>query len=87
MTQTTDTPSDHQSLLKRAEDVIARIRPTIQDDGGDVELVQIDENFIAHIRLHGACIGCPSSQMTLQMGIERNLKQLVPEITGVQQVH
>ena len=87
MTQTTDTPSDHQSLLNRAQDVIARIRPTIQDDGGDVELVQIDENFVAHIRLHGACIGCPSSQMTLQMGIERNLKQLVPEITGVQQVH
>jgi len=66
--------------------VIERIRPAVQSDGGDLELVGVLEGGIAQIRLHGACVGCPSSSMTLQMGIERNVREKVPAITAVQQV-
>jgi len=68
------------------EKVIEAIRPMIQADGGDVELIGITQDGIVRIRLHGACVGCPSSHITLQMGIERNLKAHVPGITGVEEV-
>lgn len=74
------------SVFERASQIIDRIRPAVQDDGGDLELVDITAEGVAQIRLHGACVGCPSSSMTLHMGIERNLKEKVPEITGVEQV-
>lgn len=65
---------------------IERVRPMIQEDGGDVELVEVTSEGVARIRLLGACVGCPSSSITLHMGIERNLKEHVPEVTGVEQV-
>lgn len=74
-------------IFERVEQVVERIRPAVQSDGGDVELVEVTAEGIAKIRLHGACVGCPSSQMTLQMGIERNIKEKVPEVVGVEQVH
>ena len=67
--------------------VLEKIRPMIQSDGGDLELVGIRSDGTVLIRLLGACIGCPSSTMTLQMGIERNLIEKVPGVTGVEQVH
>lgn len=73
-------------LRDRVAKVINLIRPAVQSDGGDVELVEVTEGGIVRIRLHGACVGCPSSSMTLQMGIERNLKAHVPEVTGVEAV-
>lgn len=66
--------------------VVELIRPAIQADGGDLELVNITPEGIAEIRLHGACVGCPSSTMTLTVGIERNLRAHVPEIKGVRAV-
>jgi Fe-S cluster biogenesis protein NfuA len=75
------------TLFQRVMQVVNRIRPAVQSDGGDVELVEVTKEGIARIRLHGACVGCPSSQMTLHMGIERNIREKVPEITGVEQVH
>jgi len=83
-----NSPADsaQSDLKERVEAIIARIRPMIQSDGGDVELVGIRSDGVALIRLLGACVGCPSSTMTLQMGIERNLMEKVPEITGVEQV-
>lgn len=81
-----EAPSAEGSLHARVAEVIERIRPAVQDDGGDVELVGITEEHVVQVRLHGACVGCPSSTMTLQMGIERNVKQLVPQITAVEQV-
>lgn len=85
---TMTSPADlgQSELKERVEAVIAKIRPMIQSDGGDVELVGIRSDGVALIRLLGACVGCPSSTMTLQMGIERNLIEKVPEITGVEQV-
>jgi Fe-S cluster biogenesis protein NfuA len=80
-------PAKDASLFQRVIHVINRIRPAVQSDGGDVELVEVTKEGVARIRLHGACVGCPSSQMTLHMGIERNIREKVPEITGVEQVH
>lgn len=73
-------------LLDRVARIINLIRPAIQADGGDVELVSMTPDGLVQIRLHGACVGCPSSAITLQMGIERNLREHVPEVKGVQAV-
>lgn len=86
MTQPETTSSPTPSLRDRVEHVISRIRPAVQSDGGDLELVDITPEGVAQIRLMGACVGCPSSSMTLHMGIERNLREKIPEITGVEQV-
>lgn len=74
------------TLFEQVQSVIERIRPAVQSDGGDVELVELTDQGVARIRLHGACIGCPSSSMTLHMGIERNLRERIPQVTGVEQV-
>ena len=66
--------------------VVNRIRPAVQADGGDVELLEVTEAGLVRIRLHGACVGCPSSLMTLRLGIETSLKEHVPEVTGVEAV-
>jgi Fe-S cluster biogenesis protein NfuA len=76
-----------QSVHQRVEAVLNLIRPAVQSDGGDVELVEVTAAGIVRIRLHGACVGCPSSNMTLQIGIERNLVEKVPEVVAVEQVH
>lgn len=71
------------SLRDKVEKVINMIRPAVQADGGDIELVDVSEAGVVQIRFHGACQGCPSAGMTLQFGIERNLREKVPEVTGV----
>lgn len=63
--------------------VINLMRPAMQSDGGDVELVSVNDEGVVSIRFHGACSGCPSSTLTLQSGIERNLKQRVPGVRSV----
>ncbi len=73
-------------LSTRVEQVINLIRPAVQSDGGDLEFVELTSEGVVRIRLHGACVGCPSSNVTLQMGIERNLRAHIPEITGVEAV-
>jgi len=71
------------TLYDRVEHVINLIRPALQSDGGDIELVEVTDNGTVRIRFHGACAGCPSSNLTLQTGIERNLKERIPEIRQV----
>jgi Fe-S cluster biogenesis protein NfuA len=66
--------------------VLNLIRPAVQSDGGDLELVEVTPEGVVRIRLHGACVGCPSSTMTLQVGIERNLKTHIPEVSAVEAV-
>ncbi len=79
-----DASSKTQNTVKqRVSEVIDLIRPAVQGDGGDIELVDVDDQGIVQLRLHGACVGCPSSTMTLKMGIERNLKEKVPEVRSV----
>lgn len=84
---TTPPAEQEHELEPQVTAVLERIRPMIQDDGGDLELVGIRSDGTVLIKLLGACVGCPSSTMTLQMGIERNLMEKVPGVTGVEQVH
>jgi len=70
----------------RVAKVINLIRPAVQSDGGDLEFVGVTADGIVQVRFHGACVGCPSSTATLQLGIERNLKTHVPEVRGVQAI-
>jgi Fe-S cluster biogenesis protein NfuA len=71
-------------LYRRVDEVLDRIRPYVQLDGGHVELVDVnEEDGVVHIRFQGSCQGCPSSAMTLQMGIENELKTSIPEIKQV----
>jgi Fe-S cluster biogenesis protein NfuA len=73
------------SLQKEVEAALDKIRPSLQADGGDVELIEI-ENGVVTVELQGACNGCPMSQMTLKNGIEKVLKEEVPEVKKVESV-
>jgi Fe-S cluster biogenesis protein NfuA len=71
-------------MKEKVQKVLEKIRPTLQADGGDVELVDVDLDGVVRVRLQGACAGCPMSQMTLRNGIERVLKKEIPEIKAVE---
>jgi Fe-S cluster biogenesis protein NfuA len=73
-------------MKEKVQETLEKIRPQLQADGGDVELVDITENSVVQVRLQGACAGCPMSQMTLKNGIEQALKQEVPEVKSVEAV-
>jgi len=73
-------------LREQVEQALESIRPAIQMDGGDIELVDVDENGVVRVRLVGACVGCPMSIMTLKAGIERILRERVPGVTEVEAV-
>ncbi|MDY7080102.1 MAG: NifU family protein [Chloroflexota bacterium] len=73
-------------MRESVEKVIGTIRPRLQADGGDVELVDVDSEGIVSVRLAGACQGCPGATMTLKMGIERILKAQIPGIKSVEAV-
>ncbi len=70
-------------MKQKVEAALKSIRPGLQADGGDVELVDVSADGIVKVRLKGACAGCPMSQMTLSQGIEKTLKQAVPEVKKV----
>lgn len=72
-------------MREKVEKAIGKIRPFLQRDGGDIELVDVSDGVVK-VRLTGACSGCPMSQMTLKQGVERALKEDVPEIKIVEAV-
>lgn len=72
-------------MKEKVLEALETIRPYLQMDGGDVELVDIVDG-IAKVRLRGACSGCPGAAMTLKMGVERVLKEKVPELKGIEAV-
>jgi Fe-S cluster biogenesis protein NfuA len=72
-------------MREKVEQALNEIRPGLQADGGDVELVDIEDGVVK-VRLKGACAGCPMSQMTLAFGIERVLKEKIPEVKKVEAV-
>jgi len=74
-----------ETVEKRVQAALAEIKPQIQADGGDIDLVAI-ENNIVKVRLRGACVGCPMSALTLKQGVERIIKSKVPEIQSVEAV-
>ena len=73
-------------LRERVEKVLDEIRPALQMDGGDVELVDVEESGMVKVKLMGNCGSCPSSTMTLKMGIERAIMENIPEVVSVEQV-
>jgi Fe-S cluster biogenesis protein NfuA len=73
-------------IKEEVEKVLEMVRPGLQADGGDVELVEVTDDGIVKVRLTGACGSCPMSTMTLKMGIERAVKEKVPGVTEVVQV-
>jgi Fe-S cluster biogenesis protein NfuA len=83
MTHANNTSTAQPSVKDRVQRVINWLRPVIQSDGGDVELIDVSAEGVVQIRFHGACIGCPSSTMTLREGIERNIREKVPEVSQV----
>ncbi len=72
-------------MREKVEQAIEKIRPSLQMDGGDIELVDIEDNVVK-VRLRGACGSCPMSVMTLKMGVERIVKEMVPEVKSVEAV-
>jgi Fe-S cluster biogenesis protein NfuA len=73
-------------MREKVEAVLDKVRPMLQSDGGDVELVDITDKGIVQVRLVGACKGCPMSQMTLKNGIERIVLKEIPEVKAVEAV-
>ena len=70
-------------MREQVERVLEKIRPLLQRDGGDIELIDVKEDGVVQVKLTGACGGCPMSQMTLKMGVEKALKQEIPGVTRV----
>lgn len=73
-------------LKEKVEGVLGKVRPMLQRDGGDVELVDVQDDGIVKVKLTGACSGCPMSTMTLKNAIEETIKNEIPEIKAVEQV-
>lgn len=73
-------------MQEKVQAVLDQVRPMLQRDGGDVQLVEVTEDNIVKVKLQGACGSCPMSTMTLKMGIEKAIKEQIPEIVEVQQV-
>ncbi|MCB2227385.1 MAG: NifU family protein [Desulfarculaceae bacterium] len=74
-------------MKEQVEQALDKIRPALMRDGGNVELVDVTDDGVVKVKLTGACGGCPMSQMTLKMGIEKVVKQAVPEIKSVEAVN
>jgi len=72
-----------ETMKEKIESTLGRIRPSLQVDGGDVKLIEVSPDGVVKVKLTGACGGCAMSQMTLKIGIERTLKQEVPEVKEV----
>lgn len=73
-------------MREKVQEVLNQVRPALQADGGDVELVDVSDDGIVSVKLTGACGSCPMSTMTLKMGIERTLMENLPEVKEVVQV-
>jgi Fe-S cluster biogenesis protein NfuA len=76
----------NEETISKVKDTLEELRPYLQADGGDMEFVEITDDNIVKIRLQGACAGCPGAMYTLKLGIEKKVKELVPEIHSVEAV-
>jgi len=73
-------------LREKVEEVLGKVRPMLQRDGGNVELVDVRDDGVVKVKLTGACSGCPMSTMTLRNAIEETIKKEIPEVKSVEQV-
>jgi len=70
-------------MREKVEEVINSVKPFLQAEGGDIELIDVSDDGIVKVKLVGACAGCPGAQMTLKLGIEKKLREAIPEIKEV----
>jgi Fe-S cluster biogenesis protein NfuA len=77
-------PSDHEELINKVRNVIEQIRPYLQADGGDIQFINLSEDNVVNVELHGACGTCPYSRVTLKNGVEEAVKRVLPEIKAVE---
>ena len=75
--------NQEKNLTQKVEEIIDAVRPNLQAHGGDIELVEVDDKNNVKVRLQGACNGCPGARMTLKMGVERLLKEKLPQVNQV----
>ncbi|MBL0047805.1 MAG: NifU family protein [Bacteroidetes bacterium] len=73
-------------ILSKIQDALTQIRPYLEADGGDVSLIEVSDEYIAKVQLHGACRDCSMSMMTLKAGVEESIRRAVPEIKGVEAI-
>ena len=73
-------------MREKVEQIIEQIRPNLQADGGNIELIDVTDEGIVKVRLQGACRGCPGAAMTLKFGVERLLRENIPEVKGVENI-
>jgi len=78
--------TENNSWKERVAELIEEVRPSLQRDGGDVELIEVLDNGIVNVRLQGACATCSMSTLTLKMGIEHHLKKSIPEVVSVENI-
>ena len=74
------------NIITKIQDALTQIRPYLEADGGDVSLIEVTDDYIAKVQLHGACRDCSMSMMTLKAGVEESIKRAVPEIKSVEAV-
>ncbi|NCC74462.1 MAG: NifU family protein [Sphingobacteriia bacterium] len=79
--------TNKEELTRKVKNVIDQIRPYLQNDGGDIEFIELTDNNIVNVRLLGACGSCPYSTMTLKNGVENAMKRAIPEIQSVEAVN
>jgi len=75
------------TIKEKVEEIIGQIRPHLQADGGDIQLVNITEDMVVQVELRGACGSCPHSKITLKQGVEATLKRFIPEVKSVEDIN
>ena len=78
---------NREEITKKVENVIAQIRPYLQQDGGDIEFIEYTDDNIVNVKLLGACGSCPYSTMTLKNGVESAMKKAIPEVKSVEAIN
>jgi Fe-S cluster biogenesis protein NfuA len=77
---------DLENFRSRVEQAVEKVRPALQMDGGDIKLIDVKDDGLVQVSMYGACAMCPHAQMTLKMGVERMLKEEIPEVSCVENV-
>jgi len=76
-----------KTIAQKVEEILNQIRPHLQNDGGDIKLVEITEDNVVKVELQGACGCCPHSKITLKQGVEATLKRYIPEVKSVEDIN
>lgn len=76
-----------KTVKEKVEEILGQIRPQLQADGGDIQLIEITEEGVVRVELRGACGSCPHSKITLKQGVEATLKRFIPEVQSVEDIN